>query len=68
MLCMGRRMKMLQDGIQVDKNGRIWYNIDNRAEEMFTLSAPSPFPYGFFRDKFFTSFAALGAIGDLSLL
>ena len=46
-----------RDGIQVDKNGRIGYNIAYQADQML-----------FVGDNFPPSFAALGAIGDHSLL
>ena len=29
-----------RDGIQVDKNGRIGYNIAYQADQMFTLPSP----------------------------
>ena len=55
-----------KDGIQVDKIKRIGYNMDYRANAVFTLPAPSPYPYDIDRDNFFTSFVVLDAIRDPS--
>ena len=52
----------------MDKNGRIGYNIENRAEAIIPSPARSPIPYDIDRDKFLPCFAALGAIWDLRLL
>ena len=64
----GREIKMHEDGIQMDKNGGIVYNIDWQADAMTRSPPPSPTSYGFFRDNFFPSFVVLSAIGDVSLL
>ena len=50
------------------KWGRIVYNIEGRAEEMFTWPPPSRSPYDKNRDNFFPGFTALGAIGVHPLL
>ena len=53
-----------QDGIEVDKNGRIVYNIPYRANAIIRSPPPSPYPYAFFRDNFAPCFVVLHAIGD----
>ena len=53
-----------RDGIQVDKNGPILYNIPYQANAIITGPTPSPYSYDMFRDNFSPSFAALGAIRD----
>ena len=40
------------DGIQVDKNGPILYNILYHANAIITGPPSSPYPYVFFRDNF----------------
>jgi len=55
-------------GIQVDKNGRIGYNIPPQANAMMTAPISSAALMILFRDNSFPSFVALGAIGDVSLL
>ena len=63
-----RMLPTSKDGIQVDKVRQIVYNIPQQADAMITGPISSPTSYGFFRDNFFPSFVALGAIRDVSLL